>query len=338
VPSSGYYTRGGGISEAGIEQLVRKLYIDDTHTEQGAIMSLPNATRCGVLFTLFLACLTPATSQQLDCTVNVNYEAVGAANKDLLRDFASEVRNYLNNYQWGSEQLDEKVKCTVDIFIQTATGENKYMSQVFVGSQRQIFGSKKSTAVVRLFDEAWEFTYVKDRPINHNPHSFSDLASFLDFYVYLILGYDYDTYEPLGGTPWFQKASDIASLASTSSQKGWQLVTTGYSRTQLVTDLLNPTVNPIRGSIYRYHFRGLDSLAVDTQKGWANMRGALEQIGATKKGIDARNLVFKSFFDTKYLEIAEVFQEYPDPTIYIVLSKIDPYHQKTYDEYRLKKH
>lgn len=296
-----------------------------------------NIPRWGMLMAGLLACALPAGAQMVDCTVTVNYEAVGTANKDLLQDFESDVRNYLNNFQWGSDQIEEKVKCTVDIFIQNATGDNSYMAQVFVGSQRPIFGSNKSTAVVRLFDEAWEFTYIRNRPLNHNPYNFSDLASFLDFYMYLILGYDYDTYERLGGTPWFQKASDIASMARTSSQKGWQQTTTGYSRAQLVSDLLNPTVIPIRASFYRYHFNGLDSLASDRERSLEQIKGALEQIGLAKKSVDSRNLVPKAFFDTKYLEIAELFQDYPDPEFYVKISKIDPYHQKTYDEYRLKK-
>jgi hypothetical protein len=307
-------------------------------TAQGAIMSLSNLRRWGVLGVLVLAFALPARPQQVDCTVTVSYEAVATSNKDLLRNLESDIRSYLGNYQWGPEQLDEKVKCTMDVFVKSVTGENKYMAQVFVGSQRQIYGSNKATALVRLFDEAWEFTYIKDRPITHNPRAFNDFTSFLDFYMYLVLGYDYDTYDKLGGTPWFQRASDIASLASTTSQKGWQLVTTGYSRAQMVTDLLNPTVIPIRAAFYRYHFNGLDSLAADKNVGWGQMRGALEQIGLARKTIDTRNLVPKSFFDTKYLEIADVFLDYPDPNFYILLSKIDPSHQKTYDEYRLKKH
>jgi len=267
----------------------------------------------------------------------VNYEAVAASNKDLLRDFENDIRNYINNFQWGEEQLDEKVKCTIDVFIQSATGENRYMAQVFVGSQRPIFNSKQSTAVVRLFDEAWEFTYLKDRPINHNPYSYSDLTSFLDFYIYLILGYDYDSYERLGGTPWFQKASDVASMGRSSGQKGWQPVTSGYSRTQMVTDILIPTIIPVRAGFYRYHFSGLDSLAADRPKAQEGIKGALEHIGMARKTIDSRNLMLKNFFDTKYLEIADVFLDYPDPTFYITLSKIDPAHQSTYDEYRLKK-
>lgn len=285
---------------------------------------------------ILLVFCVPSQAQQIDCTVKVNYESVGAANKDLLVNFEEDVRSYMNNYSWGPEQLDEKIRLSLDIFIQRASGDNKYVAQVFVGSQRPILGAKKNTAVSRIFDEAWEFTYIKNRPINHAPHSFSDLASVLDFYAYLALGYDYDTYDPMGGTPWFARASDIASLGRSSSQNGWQQVTTGYSRAQLITDLLNPTVNMIREASYQYHFTGLDSLAANKQKGLANIARAIEKIGVARRTLDPRNLAFKTFFDTKYMEIAEVLREYPDRSIYVTLSRIDPYHQATYDEFMRK--
>jgi hypothetical protein len=290
----------------------------------------------GTLMIGFVLAL-PAGAQQMDCTVQVNYESVTSANKDLLRDFADDVRYYVNNYQWGSEQIEDKVKCTLDIFIQNVTGENRYIAQVFVGSQRPLYGTNKSTAVVRLLDEVWEFTYVKGRPIAHTPNSYNDLTSFLDFYVYLILGYDYDTYENLGGTPWFQKAMDVASLGRSSGQKGWQLVTTGYSRTQLITELLRPSVSPMRTVVYKYHFSGLDSLGADRKKAIENIAAAVEKASAARKTVEARNLAVKTFFDTKYLELADVLLEYPDPTIYIKLQRVDPYHQMTYEEYRTKK-
>ena len=91
-------------------------------------MSLPHLARCGSLAAFLLVCPLPALSQQVDCTVNVNYEAVATSNKDLLRDFENDIRNYVNNYQWGEEQLDEKVKCTIDVFIQNVTGENRKMN------------------------------------------------------------------------------------------------------------------------------------------------------------------------------------------------------------------
>jgi hypothetical protein len=281
-------------------------------------------------------CVPSLSAQQIDCTVKVNYESVGGAYKDLLQEFETNVRTYLNSQQWGSEQMEEKIHCTFDIFVQGVTGENRYIAQVFIGSQRPIYGANKNTAVARLFDEAWEFTYLKQRPLNHTPHSFNELTSFLDFYIYLILGYDFDTYESLAGNPWFQKASDVASLGRSTSQQGWQPVTSGYSRTQLATELMNPTVSGIRAASYVYHFGGLDSLGVDKAKAFSNIARALDMIGATRKHIDSRNLVFKTFFDTKYLELAEVLQDYPDRSIYQQLSRVDPSHQSTYEEYRKK--
>jgi len=281
----------------------------------------------------------PLYAQQVDCSIQVNYENVSTTNKDFLVNLEEDIRTYVNDYSWGSENLEEKVRCTMNIHVQGVVGENRYSAQVFVGSQRKIYGTEESSAVLRLFDETWEFTYVKNRPISHNAYSFNDLASFLDFYVYLVLGYDYDSYEKQGGNPHFQKASDIASLGRASGQKGWQQGNSSYSRLQLIGELLNPKFVPVRIASYHYHFDGLDSLTINPPRGLANMLTAVERIGKAKKEIDPRNIVIKTFFDTKSMEIADKFfrYNYPDPSVYIKFSIIDPSHQTTYEEYRQKK-
>lgn len=278
-----------------------------------------------------------AFAQELDCTVQVNYESVPTTNKERLSNFAGDVSDYLNNYKWGSENLPQKVKCTLNIFVQSVTGEDTYQAQVFVGSQRPIFNSEKSSAVVRLLDESWSFTYVKNRPFSHNPYSYNDLASFLDFYAYVIVGYDYDTYEKLSGTPFFQRAADVASLGRSSGQKGWELTTGTYSRAQLLNEILNPKFEPVRVASYDYHYTGLDSLSTDPARAYGNILGALESIGKARKQIDPRNLVIKAFFEAKHLEIADLFRHYPDQSVYLTLGIIDPSHVKTYEEYRTKK-
>jgi len=284
---------------------------------------------------LALVALPPAApAQELDCTIQVNYEAVPTTNKEFLHGFAADLKDYLINYQWGSDNLNEKVKCTFNVFVQGATGDDKYTAQVFVGSQRQVFGSERSTAELRLFDESWEFSYVKGRPISHNPYSFNDLTSVLDFYVYVILGYDYDTYDALSGTQFFQKAADIASMGRSSGQKGWQPTTGSYNRVQLIDEIMSPKFQVIRKASYLYHFTGLDSLGLDKERALANILKAIDMVGETKREVDPRNVVIKTFFDTKYMEIADLFADYPDPTVYIRFSAIDPTHQKTYEEYR----
>jgi hypothetical protein len=290
-------------------------------------------------FSIFASTLAPtvARAQEVDCTVLVNYEAVASTNKEFLRSFAADLKDYVNNYKWGSDNPGEKIQCTFNIFVQSVVGDNRYSAQVFIGSQRKIFGTGKSSVVLRLFDDSWEFTYVRDRPLNHNPYSFNDLTSFVDFYIFVVLGFDYDTYDPLSGTSFFQKASDVASLGRSNGQKGWQPTTGSFSRVQLIDELLNPVFEPVRRASYIYHFTGLDSMSIAPDKAYRNILLSIENIAGTKSRVDPRNVLIKTFFDTKYQEIAGIFENYPDPSVYLRFSTIDQPHMKAYEESRQKR-
>ena len=290
-----------------------------------------------VFMMLFCLSTLPASAQKVNCDVQVNYESVPTTNKDLLRDFQSDISNYVNNYTWGSDELDDEIKCALTIFIKGVVGENRYSAQAFIGSQRRILNSEKSTAVVRLFDEVWEFTYVRNRAINHNPYSFNDLTSFLDFYVYVVLGYDYDTYGDLSGSPLFQKAANIASLGRSSGQRGWQQSNANYNRIQLIDELVNPKFNPVRSASYTYHFTGLDSLATNPLRGLKNILNSIHKIGKARREADPRNIAIRVFFDTKYLELADLFLTYPDASVYVTLSNVDQAHRTTYEEYAARR-
>jgi hypothetical protein len=277
-----------------------------------------------------------ASGQELECGVTVNYEAVSTTHKDLLSNFADDVRNYLNNYPWGQDP-DISVSCAMSIFVQSVIGENRYSAQVAIVSQREHDGSQRVSPMVRLKDDAWEFTYVQNRPLNHNPSEYNDLTSFLDFYAYLILGYDYDSYEALSGTGWFQRAADVANLARSSGQKGWQNTTSSFSRTQLIDELLSPGIAPLRKAGYTYHFSGLDSLMDSPRVAYAKVVESLESIGAMRAKVDPRSIALRAFFDAKFQEVAELFATYPDASIYTRLGQIDPTHISTYEEYRKKR-
>lgn len=290
-----------------------------------------------LVFIVSLLFVLPLQAQELNCTIKVNYESVPTANKDLLINFEFELKDYVNNYKWGSDNLDEKINCALQINIKNVVGENRYAAEVFIGSTRQVFNANKTSAILRLFDDAWEFTYVKGRPINHNPYTYNDLTSFLDFYTYLMIGYDYDSYIEMGGTPFFQKAADIASLGRSAGGKGWEQAKSGYSRIQLIQEILNTKFAPMRTASFRYHFTGLDSLAIDKVSAQRNIAEAIRMIGELKKTADPRNQIIRTFFDAKYQEIAEIFIGYPDPKIFLDLAQMDPTHQNTYEEYRKKR-
>ncbi len=280
------------------------------------------------------------SAQELDCDVTVNYEGVPTANKEFLADFAREVKTYMNSNKWTNEDLEgEKIKCSLSIFFLSAPGPNSYSAQIFVGSQRLIYQTEgKTTAVVRILDDKWDLIYEKNQPIYHNEYRFDPLASLLDFYAYLIIGFDFDSHEPQSGTPYFQKASNVVNLAaSTSYSRGWTKTTGTYTRAGLIEELLNSRYKSLREAFYQYHFNGLDLLASDRKEAFKTIIDVLDQFGEFKKTEGASVLFIRIFFDTKYLELADLFTDYWDPEIYTKLNAIDPSHQRYYDEYRNKR-
>jgi len=96
----------------------------------------------------------------VDCNVQVNYEAVSTAYKDLLRDFANDVSSYVNNYNWRRRARREGQVHAQHLHPERHKRKPLH-SAVFIGSQRPIYKSDQNTVVVRLFDEMWEFTYVR---------------------------------------------------------------------------------------------------------------------------------------------------------------------------------
>jgi len=286
---------------------------------------------------LFPALLSPAAAQNLDVTLKINTESISVNYRENVRDFQQELENYLKNYTYGDPDNKERIPVSLEIFMLSGTEDGRYTAQAFIGASRPVFGGGQSTATVRLMDDLWEFTYVRGRAIEHTTFSFSDLGSFLDFYMLFILGFDYDTYDPLGGTPYFLKAADVATLGVSSGLKSWTPTLGGYSRARFVREMLSPQFEPLRKASWKYHFAGLDSLAFNRPRAQQRMLEALEEIGASRKSLDPQNIAIKAFFDTKYLEIAQIFLDYPDKNVYGRLMRIDPNHQKTYEEYAAKR-
>jgi len=287
----------------------------------------------------------PLLSQQLDCDVTINTQQLTSDAVDNLSDFVFQVKQYLNNTQWTKDDLgDNRIRCAFNIFIKGSPSAGRYSAQVFVGSQRRIWDLKtnrpteKNSAMIRIFDDTWEFNYTRGVPLVRDEFRFDPLTSFLDFYAFLILGYDYDSYDAFSGTQNFQKAMNIFNLTrSAGSPKGWEFPGSGtYNRTRLIDELMSEKFKDVRQAVYDYHAEGLDRLSTDRDAALKNILLAVESIGKVKKRVNEQSVSIKTYFDTKYLELCELFQGYSDPAVYARLAVVDPSHQKSYEEYRQK--
>lgn len=306
---------------------------------------------CSIGFLLFLASRGFSLAQEIECQVKVNIENLPSANKDILVNFAEDVRNYINSYRWIGKDFGpdgNRIKSTFSIFFTGASGDN-YQAQVVIVSERPIYDfekkTDKSTPILRLMDDKWDFRYVRNQPFYHDEYRFDPVASFLDYYAFVIVGFDLDAcgsscekLKPLNGTPLFEKAMRICAQGAASSfARGWSGTAGAFTRYNLVDELLNPKYEPFRKAMFEYHANGLDLL--NTEQSSQAMRTVLAAVSSVidmQTQLNTSSVLIRTFFDTKHMELADLFTRYPDKSIYLRLVKADPSHQQIYDQYRVK--
>jgi len=297
-----------------------------------------------IIFSAIIFSSFSAVSQELDPIIDVNMDRLSPDVRDRLNGFQLEITDYLTRTRFSDEVIVNdvkgkpyKIRCTFSIAFNSATGFDSYDAQLVVTAQRNIYKTPEYTPVIRLKDEKWQFSYTKGQTMNHDNRKFNALTSLLDYYAYLIIGIDDDTWELELGTKRFQLAQDIVNLAIANSTSGGWTENSGLkaSRQSYPSELLNSKYDDFRKGMWLYHFAGIDSLQYNKQKALERIAQAIELIGKTKK-TEIRSFTTKAFFDAKYLEIAQTLVDYYDKTIYRRLGEIDPDHISTYDEYSKK--
>ena len=291
-----------------------------------------------LLFALVLG-FNSTAGQELQCDVTVNTEALSTSVRDLLKDFEIEVERYLNGTKYMDEDmLGDRIACTYDIFFKSAPGENRYVAQVFIGSQRRVYANDEPTTrtspILRILDEKWEFIYVPGQRMRHDEFSTDALTDFLDFYAYMIIGMDLETYEAGSGDPSFRKGMNLCIQGTTAGISGreYEFVAGAYSRYGFVEELTNNKYAAIREAINAYHFDGLDRLATAEPDALEAMLKAIGTIDRVRQVQNPISVLVKQFFNAKSREIAEAFQNYPDRSVYDRLGEYDPEHLTVYRE------
>lgn len=292
---------------------------------------------------LIWAFVSVATAQEIDCTVTLNADALNPSDRVNIQNLGNDIQNYVNSYRWtGGGFKGPKIKVTMTVYLMSVSTPSAgagqvYNAQAFVASQRPVYppGNTNTSPMVRVIDNSWEFAYQKDQPLHHDEFRFDPLAGFIDYYMYVILGFDADSFKPLDGTQYFQRASNIDAQAQNSDYpQGWQQGGSGtYSRYALVTDALSGNYELFWRAFYDYQYNGIDLLSTQKDTAQAVIANSLGKISDLVIQSGMRSALVKMFFDAKYLEIADALKDYRDKGVFQKLSIADQAHLSTYSKY-----
>jgi hypothetical protein len=284
------------------------------------------------LFVLILLLPVIYSAQELDAKVTINNEKLLAVYKDKLANFAMDLENYLNSTRFTGQNWEfDRIRCTFNIFFSAAANENSYSAQVSITSLRPVEGSTSPSLMLNVVDNNWEFIYEPGQSM-YFIQDYDALTDFLDFYAFVIIGFNEDSYAELGGAEYFNQAYNIAILgASTPGSSGWDKASSSYNRRGLIDDILNEKYRTFREDYFDYHYNGLDIFTSKRDESQKNIIKLIKNLEALKTKVDIYGTLIKTFFDAKSGEIVTYLKDYPDKSIFKSLKKVDPPHTAKYD-------
>lgn len=291
------------------------------------------------ILSIFLLVFSYATvAQELNCRVVINADQIQTTERGIFNDMETAFTQFINQRKWTEDEFssEERINCNIILTLdpnESTPSSGRWGASVQILSSRPVYNTNYESVVFNFADRDWQFEYMLSQPLQFNENSFtSNITSLLAYYAYTVIGMDYDSFEELGGTRYFQIANQIVSNAQNSNYKGWTQFNSVRNRYWLNENLMGSNFEPLRKAVYKYHREGLDIFQEDPETARTNIMEGLKAIQIANQS-RPRSILTISFLDAKADELAQIFKEASPAQkrqAFEILSKIDPSKTETF--------
>lgn len=299
---------------------------------------------------LFLVCLIAGIhlagrAQELRARVTLNASVVSSqTDKKVFQTLQTALTNLLNNRKWTNETFEpnEKIVCNFLINIKEQVSANTYRAAMVVQAARPVYNTSLETALINFQDDDFIFKYVEFQPVEFNENRVagsdplvSNLTATIAYYVYLILGLDFDSFSLRGGDAYFKKAQAIVSNAPEGRDiSGWKAFDGLRNRYWLMENLTNNRYSAVHEAIYNYYRMGLDFMYENENDARNAIMNTLNAFNTLNNDIP-NTMIVQFFFQGKSSELVKIFKKAP-PEQKVrareILSKVDLSNAATYKQ------
>lgn len=258
--------------------------------------------------------------QELQARVSINASQISSnVDKKVFQTLQAALTTFINNRKWTEDEFkpSERINCN---FLLTVTGgdNNVYTGTLGVQAARPVYNSTYATPLINFQDEAITFRYVEYQPLEFNENRVSgsdglasNLTAAVAFYVYVILGLDYNSFTLRGGDAYFQKAQNIINNAPDGRDiAGWRAFDGQRNRYWLMENLTNSKYALLHEAMYNYYRLGLDNMYDNEPDAREAVLNALLQFN-TLNNDQQNSMIVPFFFQGKSNEIVKIFKKAP---------------------------
>lgn len=264
----------------------------------------------GFLLGLALSCSCAGMAQELNARITVNGDKIANANKSVFTTLQNALTEFINNRKWtdATFAVNERIDCSMTIIVNEME-ESSFKGEIQVQARRPVYNSSYTTTLLNFRDQQFDFEYMEGEPLEYQENMLTgNLTATVVFYIYIILGLDFDSFSPLGGTAYIQQAQQIVSLAQSQSWSGWKAFDSNRNRHAVATALQDNASEAFRNLWYTYHRKGLDEMAANPDRGRTTIIEALPALQEVKK-TRPTSVLLQMFSDAKLDEIVLIYSK-----------------------------
>jgi Domain of unknown function (DUF4835) len=253
-----------------------------------------------------LVAFSPVYAQEFNCRVKVqDNQLPSTVDRRIFRTLETGITNFINKRKWTGDafQPGERINCQFLINLRESPEPNVYNGSLIIQVARPVYQSSYVSPIINYQDEFLNFKYVESQPIEFNENRISgsdplasNLSAVIAYYVYVILGFDYDSFSSRGGDVYFQKAYNIVNNSPISNQiDGWKPEDNGnFNRFVLVDQMINNRYTIMHDIYYTYYRKGIDKMYEDETMARTEVLNALINLDNLNR--ENPNLMMVQFF------------------------------------------
>ncbi len=256
-------------------------------------------------------------SQELAATVAIQSSKVdNQVDPKTFIQLQIQLKDFINQRKWSSDAfgMEEKIDCSFYITIESVLSPGVYEAKLSVVSNRPVYNSNYTTPILNMQDANFTFKYQLSQPIEFNENKVqgtdpleANLTATLAYYIYVILGLDYDSFALKAGAPYFAKALNVVYNAPEASGiNGWKSYDGQRNRFIFIDNFTKGSMDKIHEVIYGYYREGLDQMATKFETG----RGAVLNALMTMQELQESNtntMIVPILMQGKYTEVIGIF-------------------------------
>lgn len=259
---------------------------------------------------MFISGMDLLEAQEFNMKITLNTNQIQGTDKSVFEKMEESLNKLVNDRKWTdatfatSELIEGSILITIN-----EVQENTYKGDVQIIVNRPVYNATYNTPLLNYRDTEFEFSYLLGENLEYIENNInSNLVATVAYYVYIILGLDFDSYALNGGKPYYEKAMQIVNNAQSLNTKGWAPFGGDRNRYAMAMALTEESSSVFHSMWYNYHRKGLDEMAANPSRGRAGVIATVPDLQTIYKARPA-SAILSFYGDTKLDELINIYSE-----------------------------